>query len=332
MTSLNRPDGPSDSENPSRDSDENLTVVVFRQNDTSRSFQVSLRWIKQLGWLSGALVLLTAVSVILALRFYREAKLADPSRVHELERDLKDLKLAHAKLETKNGTPGSTASPLPEQIASVAQGPSPAPASHPAVSPPGAIVAAEPPGMPFTLFPGGTQAIPAPDSRPINISQPKISISGRVVRAKFAFQYIADDQGSQQGRFVLLARGADSAHVYPAGALGTGSAGSLILPDKGEYFSVSRYREVNAEFSVGAHGSMPTSLEVFVFTPDGKLYMHQTLPVTASAARGATSAPRPRKTAAPDGAAANPADGAAAPATEAAPQSETPGSTGGDTP
>ena len=191
--------------------------------------------------------------------------------------------------------------------------------------------------MPFTLFPGGTQAIPAPDSRPIQISQPKISVSGRTVRAKFAFQYVADDQGSQQGRFVLLARGADSVHVYPEGALGTGTAGSLILPDKGEYFSVSRYREVNAEFSVGAHGSMPSSIEVFVFTPDGKLYMHQTLPVAAGSARGAApSAPRAKKAAAPapDAAAGNATAPAPAPATvpAAAPAGGAAGTTGGETP
>jgi len=68
--------------------------------------------------------------------------------------------------------------------------------------------------------------------------------------------------------------------------LNPSDSSSLIAPDKGEYFSVSRMREVKAEFGPMKSSSELKTVEVFLFSGQGGLLIHQTLTPSAAPPAG----------------------------------------------
>src|SRR5262245_23826934 len=85
---------------PMTNSDE-VTVLVFKDNDPSRSFQVSLGWVTRFGFALGCLAAAALFGSFFALKFYRVARKTDPSHVIDLEQQLSDLKTANKGLESK---------------------------------------------------------------------------------------------------------------------------------------------------------------------------------------------------------------------------------------
>jgi hypothetical protein len=65
--------------------------------------------------------------------------------------------------------------------------------------------------------------------------------------------------------------------AYPTDVFNVADSPALIVPDKGEYFSVSRIREVKADFGPARTNRDFTSVEVFLLSTDQKLLVHQFL-------------------------------------------------------
>src|SRR6185295_18743666 len=122
--------------------------------------------------------------------------------------------------------------------------------------------------------------------------------------------------GNQQGRIVILARGPATVVAYPEQAFNPGSSPALIAPERGEYFSVSRYRETRAEFTGFANTDVLKEVEILIFgSPAGasdesgfELLIHQRVPIEAAPKIAPRPAPRPKPKAEPKPPAETPAD------------------------
>lgn len=276
-------------------------MLVFRNNDTSRSFQVSLGWITRLGFAIGAVVALALLCGFFALKFYRVARKSDPIRVIGLEQRITDLQNVNQGLESRlaSATQGSSAAasstvntlPLPAVTVTAA------PVSAPPASLGSSIL--------FGAMPPATRDLSADSGKlPITVSPARVSFgnSGRALKVSFNIQYGGTAPGSQQGRIIILARGPNTLFAYPDGVLSRAGAGSLILPQQGEYFSVSRFREVKADFPdlrSAALGQIQ-DVEILIMSLDDQLLFYQKIAVARAAAlpKAAATIPKPQATAA----------------------------------
>ncbi|MGZ6371744.1 MAG: hypothetical protein ACXWPM_13385, partial [Bdellovibrionota bacterium] len=84
-----------------QDVSDQVTVLVFKDNYASRTFQFSLSWISRLGLLMGLLTAVTFLSVFFALKYFRIAHKADPTHVQDVEQELADLRTSYKAMETK---------------------------------------------------------------------------------------------------------------------------------------------------------------------------------------------------------------------------------------
>ena len=133
--------------------------------------------------------------------------------------------------------------------------------------------------VPANSWSGG---VPAPESLKINLTPAQSTLKGDRLSVKFAIQYIANDGKNQQGRIVLLARSASGLLAYPEGVLNLMDTGTLIAPERGEFFSVGRYREVATEFTLPAGSSAGyREIEVLLFKQDGSILLHQRIDTQA---------------------------------------------------
>lgn len=263
---------------------DDVTIVVFKDNQASRSFQVSLRWISRLGLALGCFALATALSSFFALKYYRVARSTDPSHVADLEQQLSDFKTANRTLESKlaagpapaPATTQAAVNPLPVPTVTVTVTPVAA-AAPPAQSSSAAPAAPPVGGFPlFSALPPQAQNLSADASKlPITVSPARTTWSGRLLKVDFNIQYVGTDHGSQQGRIVVLARGPNTLLGYPEGLFSRAGGDSLIVPQKGEYFSVSRFREVRAEFAEARGANPIDEIEIAILNLDGSLMVYQ---------------------------------------------------------
>jgi len=230
------------SQGPNQLSDE-VTVLVFKDNYAARTFQVSLSWINRLGIFLGCLLTLTLVSGFLAIKYYRINLMsisATPTLILSREHSTPPPLLI-APLE--NATPKVT-----------------------------------PNSYQFSAFPdANVGGIPLPTELSFTIQAPKLIWKGKTLLVRFALQYIRNDQDNQQGRIVILARSPESIYAYPDGILSLPGKNTLISPENGEFFSVSRYREVKADFGPLKAQETISSIEIFIFDTAGKILAYQTL-------------------------------------------------------
>lgn len=260
---------------------EDLTVLVFKDNSAARTFRVPLSWLSKLGLMSGGVAAVAVLGLFLSLKYYIAArhalKTADPAYVQDLEQEIASLRAAKTPVQT-----AETAAPAPVTSAIAPAAPiaaAPATAPVPTVTvtvAPTAAAAPQVSTLAFSALPTSIKSGPA-SSESISISEPRVNWLGRKLSVQFFIQYVREDKGSQQGRIVLLARGGDTLLGYPAGVLNTDEKSSLVAPEKGEYFSVSRIREVKTEFGPMKSNSALKSVEVFLFGNDGRLLVHQML-------------------------------------------------------
>lgn len=276
---------------------EPVTVLVFKDNLVARTFQVSLAWITRFGVLLATLCVTGIVSAILAAKYYYVARGADPVRVQELEQELSELRTSYqSALETQNAqataaaptsVPVPTSAPVPTVTVTV----TPAPVA--------AGKTEMPPAQLFTDLPASAQ--PFRGEIPVAIHAPKLtwasSSGGRFLKVRFSIQYVLENRGSQQGRIVILARGPDALLAHPQGVFRKFGEGSLIAPERGEYFSVSRIREVKADFGPVSSTDTVQDVEVLLFNTNGELLLKQSfVPERSSAparpeAQGAATDP-----------------------------------------
>jgi len=253
-----------------------VTVLVFKDNYSARTFQVPLRWISKFGLFLSILIGVTAISAFLAIKYYRIASRSDPTHVQELEQELTDLRINLKNLESKavETTQHVTTS---NNAASQSVGPnSTANSENPdrKKSAPSQISSNQLPV--FTAFSSSVQTqIPDPSSIPISILSPKLKWRGSTLRVQFALQYSRSDGSNQEGKILILARGPESLLSYPSGTVNKVGTENLLSPEKGEPFSVSRYREVKANFGPVRFRSDIQEIEILLFNKEGQILAYQ---------------------------------------------------------
>jgi hypothetical protein len=245
-----------------------LNVLVFKDNYSSRSFQIPLTWISRLGLYVFGLALVTAASSFFAIKSHLALRSTNPERVRDLEHQLSELQ---AKLSSS---------------------PAQAIANAPSIPQPGASAG------PITI--AGTKhvaQVPQPaSSLPFTIQQLSTFWRGNALRVRFAIQYTKGDGGNQQGHIVIFARGPNMTLTYPEHVLAKVDSPALIRPEEGEYFSVSRYREVNADFPPVVNRGTLTEAEIMLFDNNNQLLILERIPIkneARTAAPAAAEAPMP---------------------------------------
>lgn len=273
----------------SRESPNRLTLLLFKDNLTARTFEVSTSWIYRMGGILLLLLCVTIMSLVATAQFYRMAHRGDPGRVNDLEKQLVDLKTSYQELEAK-------AAKAPEPVASAAipgAQPSTEPSlasgifnpqnipngSEPSASPllpdGSAAVSGDNPQL-FAGLPDSIQSAPDdPNAVPISIGAPRASWKGKTLQVRFNIQYVKTDKGSQQGRIIILARGPETVLGYPSGVFNRVGNDSLVAPSRGEYFSVSRFREVAADFGPVETADEIQEVEIVLLSQSGQLLLHR---------------------------------------------------------
>ena len=269
-----------------------ITVIVFKDNFAARSFQVPLKWISKLGFLLGLLILFSAGATFVAVKFYRIAAQSNLSRIQGLEIELSDLKSA---LKTTDNAPSNPPTVTQDQK------------SNPnATSPP--LIDQQDQNSPLektadeidlnsehpnqllgtSLFhglnsPAGNPPLPDPSTLRVSIRNPRFSWQKNSLQVRFALQYTHSDQGSQQGRIIILARGPETLLTYPQGTLNRAAESPLINFKKGEPFSVSRFRETRATFGPLTSKDSVQEVEILILSKTGELLMEQKFPISKKA-------------------------------------------------
>jgi hypothetical protein len=266
---------------------ERLTLVVFKDHLSSRTLTVRLAWLRAFGLVILGVIGLALVTAALFFNAYRKtiatSSVATAIRVEELEKDLSETKAAYEAVKTQalSGAAGGSV------LAGAAQAF--------AVLPPESIL----------------EKLPAPESLPFRLEALKAQWKGSTLQIRSAIEYSKEDGGNQQGHFIVLVRGPQSISAYPDGSFDATGASALVKPDSGEFFSVSRYREIKADFGPFARRDDVQSIEVLIFDLKRRLiFVNRT---GLESARAATPAK------APDAEATKPATKPTAAATPSAP-------------
>lgn len=231
-----------------------LRFLVYRDHLSSRGFEIPLPWIYRLGWTFAALILFTLAISFLSLRFYWIAKRSSPLRVHDLEFEVSQLR--NSLKSTTDALDSQSKTPQTNSLATanVTNGPIAAPVS--------------PAGLPvFIAFQlKNSSPLPDPANLPFQVGGLRAFWRGTNLQVQGNIQYIKGDNGKQEGRIVILARGPETLFTYPDGIMNSAGASSLIDPNQGEFFSVSRFREIKAEFgNLKSKGGLK-EVEIFIFS------------------------------------------------------------------
>jgi hypothetical protein len=139
----------------------------------------------------------------------------------------------------------------------------------------------------FKALPDQVQT-PAGDV-PITLGAPSARWNGKTLAVRFNLQYVSKTPGGQQGRIVILARGPGMMLAHPSDVFQEVGKDILINPNKGEYFSVSRYRDTKADFGPISSRESIKEVEVLVLSSTGQLLIHQK--IIPGKAPGAASKP-----------------------------------------
>jgi len=281
-------------------SSDQVTLMVFKDNFSARTFQIPFTWISKFGLLLGALFGITFLSTFFAVKYYSVSRRADLDRLQDLEQEIIDLRArattaeAAAKSATitaatqvqvtapaVNAPAQSTATaPLPVPTVTVTVTATPEPVANATPAAPVTMPPIVPAGSQlfFTAMPSTIHLKPvAPEALPLTMQSPRAQWRGKTLGVRLALQYNKQDGGNQQGRILIFARGPESLLAYPAGVMTKIGSGSLFAPEKGEFFSVSRYREVRAEFGPMKSNDSLTEVEVLILGPENQILIYEKL-------------------------------------------------------
>ncbi len=213
-----------------------VTVLVFKDNYAARTFKIPLKWISKLGLLVGFLVSLTVISVFMACKYYKIASIADPSKIQDLEQELLELRTS-----IKKPTPAASANN----------------------------------SLFFSGFPALSPVLPDPSTLPFSIISHTITWRDKMLQVQFSLQYTKEDQGNQQGKILILARGPNYLLSYPPATLNRAGTPHLISLENAEPFSVTRVRHVKAVFGPIATHKDLQEIEIFIFDNLGQILKYQ---------------------------------------------------------
>ena len=236
-----------------------LTVVLFKDHLASRTFRVPLRWISGVGVTLGAVMLLTVTLGLMAGKYYLAFRQASPTLVMELEKKVAELQSTLDAIRSPPSYPdagdtGSTARiAVPTSTASIP-----------------------------TLLPSNIQPVPEGFVPRIHIEGLATSWKRNSLVVRFNISYTRNDGGNQQGRILILARGAKTILTHPKGVMNLAAEAPILSPEKGEYFSVSRFRMTEAEFEPVAAKEDLHSVSILIFDQDFRLLIRSDLDLKSS--------------------------------------------------
>ena len=239
-----------------------LTVQVHQSNLNPRTFQVPLKWLYGFSWLAWGLLGVSIISTVYAVREYFSERSARPELVKDLENEIQELKIA---LEKRPTTPTAVAAGTPGAATKVDPN---ATETKPA---PGTGEALEGKDGVWTGLAENIAAPPAVDTVPIRLEDPRLDWQGKYANFTLNVVYKEPGKGSQQGHIVVLGRANDRMYAHPEGVLNTPSGAYLFTPSRGEYFSVARFRVLNARFGPFENQKQLSEVQVFMFDLNDKL-------------------------------------------------------------
>jgi hypothetical protein len=248
-----------------KSTDKTLTVQVHHEQLNPRTFRVPVRWIHQASWLAWGLLGLSAVSSIYAVKEYYSERSARPELVKELENEIQELKIA---LERKAIAPVATTATNPTNSNIVDSNAS----DQKPPSAPGETIEGR-----DGVWAGLAENITLPNgtASPIRLEDARIDWQGKYANFTLNLVYKDPGKGSQQGHLVVLGRGNDRLFAHPEGVLNAASGNYLFTPDRGEYFSVARFRVLKARLGPFDNSKQLTEIQVFLFDLDHKLIATQ---------------------------------------------------------
>ncbi len=249
--------------------DKVLTVQVHHENLNPRIFRVPFRWIKQASLLAWFLAAISILSSVFAIREYFSERSARPELVSELENEVQELKIALEKKGTSTpATAPQTAAPAngtPTDKNASDQKPPPAPGE--ALEGKDGVWT----GLAENITPPTPGAIPT-----VRLEDARLEWQGKYANFTVNVLYHDPGKGSQQGHIVALGRANDRIFAHPEGVLNIPSGAYLFDPNRGEYFSVARFRVLKSHFGPYDSTKQLAEIQVFLFDLNNKLILTQT--------------------------------------------------------
>lgn len=263
----------------SKEKPDNVTLMVFKDNFAARTFQIPVSWFSRFGIFLGLLIGVAITSVFVAVKYYRIAQHSDLAHLQDLEQELAEAKANASSAASSQASPQQTAAAAPTN-------PSTPSAALPVQPDTNAVPPATGVPISFNELPSSFQ-LQVPDRSTLNftLQPPTATWRGKSLRVKFAFQYTKTDQGTQQGRIFILARGPDTLLGYPTGIFRPQGDPVLIDLEKGESFSVSRFREVKADFPAVKSKESIQSVEIFILDSQSHLLAYEKISPKQSSTR-----------------------------------------------
>jgi len=256
-----------------KSADKVLTVQVYEESASPRTFKVPLSWLTRASWLAWLLLSVSIVSSLYAARIYFMERSARPELVKDLENEIQELKIA---LEKKSQNQLSLNPNLPSTSPTVQAGvPEDKNASDtkPQTQPGEALEGKA------GIWNGLAENITAPPASfvsSIKLEDAKVDWQGKYANFSVNVLYREPGKGSQQGHIVALARANDRIYAHPEGVLNTATGAALFDPTHGEYFSVARFRVLKTRLGPFETPRQLSEVQVFLFDLNQKLILNQT--------------------------------------------------------
>lgn len=250
-------------------SDKVLTVQVHHENLNPRTFKIPLRWLTNASWFAWLLLATSIVSSVFAVHEYFSERSARPELVKDLENEVQELKIA---LEKKAS---SAPAPLTQAPANNSNSPTDSKASDqkPAVAPGESVEGKD--GV-WTGLADNITAPPANVTPTVKLEDAKIDWQGNYANFSVNVLYREPGKGSQQGHIVALGRANDRIFAHPEGVLNSSTGAALFDVNRGEYFSVARFRVLKTHFGPFDSPKQLSEIQVFLFDLNNKLILTQT--------------------------------------------------------
>lgn len=247
-----------------------LTVMIFKENRTPRTFKIRLRSLSHFGLLLGAILMTSFVSVGLALR------LASMPHDSALERRIDELQAALTAAQNKQGANSGSNETLPAPDVVPVE-------PEPAFGVAGVVLKTSPglfQGLALSLQDGSASPSQgANDALDIQIGSTRAAWSGNQVQVSFNIQYIGQPGGRREGRILLLARGPSALLIYPEHAFHGAGHETLIDANHGEHFSVGRFRQVRTTFGPVPSRDWLDEIEVLIISDSGHILVHHKMDI-----------------------------------------------------
>ncbi|RYZ71732.1 MAG: hypothetical protein EOP09_04225 [Proteobacteria bacterium] len=279
---------------------EKLTLVLFKDHQNARTFELPLHRIERTGILYVLVIFLTLLSsafmVRAAYRMWSAKSEGSVEKVQSLQHELTEVRASYQALQAhlsgqSSSSPGSANGSLRSIL--------------------------------FTSIPSQSLRSPLPsrESLSFRLEPLKFRWQGNFLQVSTAIEYRKGDEGNQQGNFFIVAQGPQNLYAHPEGAFSEAGQEVLMDPESGEYFSVSRYREIRARFGPVERHDQIQSLQLFMFDKNKNLiYFDRISLKDLDHAAGAPTGPiAPKRATAPKA-----PSGDDAPAAAEAPSAEVP--------